>query len=160
METLLWLIVIILFAISFIGLLFPIIHSVIAFWLGFISYHFFIIDIKLLLVFWVIIIVLTVILIISDFIASKYFVNTYGGSKKGEYAAMVGLIFGAFVLPPVGIILLPFITVFIVELFQQKTNQEALRSAIGSLIGFLSSMVVKVILQSMMIIIFIIYLIF
>src|SRR5699024_2387294 len=88
-----------------------------------------------------------------------YFVNTYGGSKKGEYAAMVGLIFGAFVLPPVGIIILPFITVLIVELFQQKTGQEALRSAIGSLIGVLSSMVVKVILQSMMIIMFMIYLI-
>lgn len=160
METLLWLIVIILFALSFIGLLFPIIPSVIAIWLGFIIYHFFINDMNLTLVFWVIMIVLTVILIISDFIASKYFVNTYGGSKKGEYAAMVGLIFGAFVLPPVGIIILPFITVLIVELFQQKTGQEALRSAIGSLIGFLSSMVVKVILQSMMIIIFIIYLIF
>src|SRR5699024_6113372 len=114
----------------------------------------------LTLVFWVIMIVLTVILIISDFIASKYFVYTYVVSKKGEYAAMVVLIFGVFVLLLVGLILLPFITVFIVELFQQKTKQEALRSAIGSLIGFFSSMVVKVILQSMMIIIFIIYLIF
>src|SRR5699024_7362867 len=131
METLLWLIVIILFALSFIGLLFPIIPSVIAILLRSIIYYFFFYDSNLLLVCWLIMIVLTVILIISDFIASKYFVNTYGGSKKGKYAAMVGLIFGAFVLPPVGIIILPFITVLIVELFKQKTGQEALRSAIG-----------------------------
>src|SRR5699024_10620661 len=160
METLLWLIVIILFALSFIGLLFPIIPSVIAIWLGFIIYHFFINDMNLTLVFWLIMIVLTVILIISDFIASKYFVNTYGGSKKGEYSVMVGLIFVDFVLASVFIIILFFIIVLIVKLVQQKTGQEALRSAICSLIGFLSSMVVKVILQSMMIIIFIIYLIF
>src|SRR5699024_6073041 len=141
METLLWLMVIILFALSFIGLLFPIISSVIVIWLGFIIYHFFIISMTLTLICCLIMIVLTVISIISDFIVSIYFVNMYGVSKKGEYAAMVGLIFGAFVLPPVGIIILPFITVLIVELFQQKTGQEALRSAIGSLIGFLSSMV-------------------
>src|SRR5699024_4641986 len=126
METLLWLIVIILFALSFIGLLFPIIPSVIAIWLGFIIYHFFINDMNLTLVFWLIMIVLTVILIISDFIACKYFVNTYGGSVKGEYAAMVGLILRAFVLHPVGIIIVHFITLVISELFQQKTGQEAL----------------------------------
>src|SRR5699024_11621169 len=97
---------IILFLLCVIGLLFLIIPSVIVIWLWFIIYHFFINDMNLTLVFWLIMIVLTVILIISDFIASKYFVNTYGGSKKGEYAAMVGLIFGAFVLPPVGTIIL------------------------------------------------------
>src|SRR5690625_7555092 len=117
METLLWLIVIILFALSFIGLLFPIIPSVIAIWLGFIIYHFFINDMKLTLVFWVIMIVLTVILIISDFIASKYFVNTYGGSKKGEYAAMVVLIFCAFLLSVLGNIFFIFFFFFFVFLF-------------------------------------------
>src|SRR5690625_3178030 len=117
MEKLFWLFVIILFTLIFIGLLFPIIPSFIAIWLGFIIYHFFINDMNLTLVFWLIMIVLTVILIISDFIASKYFVNTYGGSKKGEYAAMVGLIFGAFVLPRVGIIILPFFILLIFGLF-------------------------------------------
>src|SRR5699024_12563641 len=117
METLLWLIVIILFALSFIGLLFAIILSVIAIWLVFIIYHFFINDMNLTFVFWLIMIVLTVILIISDFIACKYFVNTYGGSKKGEYDAMDVLIFGVFVLPPVGIITFTFITVLFGWLF-------------------------------------------
>src|SRR5699024_12655808 len=106
METLLWLIVIILFALSFIGLLFPIIPSVIAIWLGVIIYHFFINDMNLTLVFWLIMIVLTVILIISDFIVSKYFVNTYGGSEKSEDAAVVGVIFGACLFAPLSIIII------------------------------------------------------
>ena len=160
MDTLLWIIIILLFAFSFIGLLIPIIPSSIAIWLGFIIYHFFINDSELTLTFWVIMIVLTIILIISDLIANKYFVNKFGGSKKGEYAAMVGLIFGVFVWPPIGIIVVPFIAVLIVELSKQKKSKEAFYSSLGSLIGFLSSMDIKVIVQLIMIFIFIFYLIF
>ncbi len=160
METFLWIIVIVLFALSFIGLLMPVIPSSIALWLGFIIYHFFINDSELTVIFWLIMIVLTTILIISDLIASRYFVNKFGGSKKGEYAAMVGLIFGVFVFPPIGIIVLPFITVLFVELTQQRTGKEAFYSAIGSLIGFLSGVAVQVIIQLIMIFIFIFYLIF
>lgn len=160
METLLWIIVIVLFALSFIGLLVPVIPSSIALWLGFIVYHFFINETELTVIFWLIMIVLTAILIVSDLIANRYFVNKFGGSKKGEYAAMVGLIFGVFVWPPIGIIILPFVTVLIVELSQQRTGKEAFYSAIGSLIGFLSGMAIKVIIQLIMIFIFIFYLIF
>jgi|SRR5699024_9752239 len=159
METLLWLIVIVLFALSFIGLVFPIIPSSIALWLGFVIYHFFINQSGLTLTFWLMMTVLTAILIISDFIASRYFVNRFGGSKKGEYAAMVGLVFGVFILPPVGIIIVPFLTVMLVELAEQRSFKEAFYSSIGSLIGFLSGMAIKVIIQLLMVGIFIVYLI-
>ncbi len=159
METLLWLIVIVLFALSFIGLVFPIIPSSIALWLGFVIYHFFINQSELTLTFWLMMTVLTAILIISDFIASRYFVNRFGGSKKGEYAAMVGLVFGVFILPPVGIIIVPFLTVMLVELAEQRSFKEAFYSSIGSLIGFLSGMAIKVIIQLLMVGIFIVYLI-
>lgn len=125
METLLWLIVIVQFVLSFIGLVFPIIPSSIALWLGFVIYHFFINQSELTLTFWLMMIVLTAILIISDFIASRYFVNRFGGSKKGEYAAMVGLVFGVFILPPVGIIIVPFLTVMLIELAEQRSFKEA-----------------------------------
>lgn len=159
METVLWLVIVVLFALSFIGLLVPVIPSFIALWLGFIIYHFFIDQTELTLTFWLIMIVLTTILIISDLIANRYFVNKFGGSKKGEYAAMIGLILGVFIWPPIGIILVPFIAVLIVELSQQRTSQEAFYSAIGSLIGFLSGVAIKVIIQLLMIFIFIFYLI-
>ena len=159
METLLWLIVIVLFALSFIGLVFPIIPSSIALWLGFVIYHFFINQSELTLTFWLMMTVLTAILIISDFIASRYFVNRFGGSKKGEYAAMVGLVFGVFILPPVGIIIVPFLTVMLIELAEQRSFKEAFYSSIGSLIGFLSGMAIKVIIQLLMVGIFIVYLI-
>lgn len=159
METLLWLIVIVQFVLSFIGLVFPIIPSSIALWLGFVIYHFFINQSELTLTFWLMMIVLTAILIISDFIASRYFVNRFGGSKKGEYAAMVGLVFGVFILPPVGIIIVPFLTVMLIELAEQRSFKEAFYSSIGSLIGFLSGMAIKVIIQLLMVGIFIAYLI-
>lgn len=159
METLLWLLVIVLFALSFIGLVFPIIPSSIALWLAFVIYHFFIDQSELTLVFWLMMTVLTVILIVSDFIASRYFVNRFGGSKKGEYAAMVGLLFGVFIWPPIGIIIVPFLTVMLVELAEQRSFKEAFYSSIGSLIGFLSGMAIKVIIQLLMLVIFIVYLI-
>lgn len=159
METLLWIIVIVLFALSFIGLVMPIIPSSIALWLGFIIYHFFINQSELTVIFWFIMFVFTAILIVSDFMANRFFVNKFGGSKKGEYAAMIGLIFGVFIWPPVGIILVPFIAVLVVELSQQRTFREAVYSSIGSLIGFLSGMAIKVIIQVLMISIFIFYLI-
>lgn len=159
METLLWVIVIVLFALSFIGLVMPIIPSSIALWLGFIIYHFFINQSELTVIFWFIMFVFTAILIVSDFMANRFFVNKFGGSKKGEYAAMIGLIFGVFIWPPVGIILVPFIAVLVVELSQQRTFREAVYSSIGSIIGFLSGMAIKVIIQVLMISIFIFYLI-
>lgn len=160
MDTLLWIIVIILFALSFIGLIIPIIPSAIPLWIGFIIYHFFIDQTELTFIFWLIMIVLTTILIVSDFLANRFFVNRFGGSKKGEYAAMIGLIFGVFIWPPIGIILVPFIAVLIIELSQTRTLKEAVNSAIGSLIGFLSGMAIKVIVQLLMILIFVFYLIF
>lgn len=160
MDTLLWIIVIVLFALSFIGLIMPIIPSSIALWLGFIIYHFFINQTELTFIFWLIMIVLTAILIVSDFMANRFFVNKFGGSKKGEYAAMIGLIFGVFIWPPIGIILVPFIAVLVVELSQQRTIQEAIYSSLGSLIGFLSGMAIKIIIQLLMICIFLFYLIF
>ncbi len=160
MDTLLWIIVIILFSLSFIGLIIPIIPSAIALWLGLIVYHFFINQTELTFTFWLIMIVLTAILIVSDFMANRFFVNKFGGSKKGEYAAMIGLIFGVFIWPPFGIILVPFLAVLIVELSQARTSKEAINSAVGSLIGFLSGMAIKVIVQLLMIFIFIFYLIF
>ena len=38
---------------------------------------------------------------------NKYFVNRFGGSKLGEYAALIGVIVGCFVIPPFGIIIVP-----------------------------------------------------
>lgn len=160
MNILIWLVIAILFILSFVGLLVPVIPSSLALWGGFLVYHFFIDSGELGLSFYLVMLVFTLVLFISDLITNRHFVNRYGGSKPGEYAGMIGLIVGAFILPPFGLILIPFASVFLVELILEKTMKEALSASIGSLIGFLSSLAIKVILHILMIVIFFLYLIF
>ena len=62
-------------------------------------------------IFYVSMIVLTVLMFISDFAMNKYFVNKYGGSKISEYVALIGVLVGCFVFPPFGIIIIPFVAV-------------------------------------------------
>lgn len=160
MDALIWLLIVLLFILSFVGLLMPIIPSSLVLWAGFLVYHFFIDSTELTLSFYLMMIFLTLILLISDLVTNKHFVNQFGGSKQGEYAGMLGLLIGAFILPPFGIIIVPFVLVFIVELTLEKTLKEAFYASIGSLIAFLSSLAIKVILQLLMIVIFFLYLIF
>ena len=56
-------------------------------------------------VFYVAMIIFTVLILIADFMMNKYFVARFGGSKLGEYTALAGVILGCFVFPPFGIIL-------------------------------------------------------
>lgn len=151
MEILLWIMVIILFFISFIGLIFPVLPSVFAVWGGFLLYHFFINSTELTTFFWISMAVLTTILLLADIFANSLAVKRFGGTKLGERTAAVSVVIGAFVYPPFGILALPFITVIIVEYWQQKDFSSALRAAVGTLIGFLSGKFAEGLIQLIMI---------
>ncbi|WP_245831010.1 DUF456 domain-containing protein [Sediminibacillus massiliensis] len=152
MDIVLWILIIVCFALSFAGIIFPLIPSPLVLWIGFLLYFFFLNVDELSWVFWLGMIFLTVILIVSDIIANSYFVKKYGGSKWGERVAAVAVIVGSFIVPPFGIIIVPFIAVFATEMIQQRTMQESIRASIGSLIGFLGGAFAKVVLQLIMII--------
>jgi len=159
-DILIWIAIIVLFLLSFIGLIYPIIPSSLLIWVGFILYHFFINNEELSVAFWLIMAVFTVILIVADIIANSYFVKKFGGSKWGERGAGIAVIIGSFIIPPFGILIVPFITVFIIEIFQKRTIEEAIRSSFGSFIGFLSGTFAKIVIQMIMIIWFIVVIIF
>ncbi|GGH72590.1 membrane protein [Compostibacillus humi] len=150
-DFLLWLVIILFFILSFAGILFPVIPSVLLLWAGFIIYHLFIHSGELGLLFWIVMGLFTIILFVADILANSYFVRKYGGSKWGERGAAVAVIVGSFIYPPLGIIILPFIAVFAIELFQQRTAREVLGASIGSLLGFLGGSVAKVLIQLIMI---------
>ncbi|PKR77156.1 DUF456 domain-containing protein [Halalkalibacillus sediminis] len=160
MDFILWLVVIALFILSFIGIIYPIIPAPVVLWGGFLVYHFFIDSGELTWVFWTSMIILTAILIIADVIANSYFVKRFGGSKKGEWVAAIAVIFGSFIIPPFGILVLPFVAVFITELLQKRTLYDAGRASIGSLLGFLSGSVAKFIITLVMVIWFLVVVIF
>ena len=152
LDIILWIIIIALFILSFAGIIFPIIPSVLVIWAGFLLYHFVFNSDELNLIFWIVMIVFTVILIASDIIANSYFVKKFGGSKWGERGAAISVIIGSFVLPPFGILLIPFAVVFIIEMLQKRTAGEAFRASIGSLMGFLGGTFAKIVIQIVMIV--------
>ena len=160
MTTISWLLIIIMFVIAFIGLIKPIIPSVLFLWIGYFIYHFAIDSSKLSWVFWTVMILFTVFMILSDIIMNSYFVKKFGGSKLGETMAAVGVIIGCFVFPPFGIIIVPFILVFVSEIIQKSDISAALNVSIGSLLGFLTSTIAKALIMIVMVIWFFIDIIF
>lgn len=159
-DMLIWIIIIALFLLSFVGIIYPIIPSPLVLWIGFLLYHFGISRDELSVVFWISMVILTAVLIVSDIIANSYFVKKFGGSKWGERSAGIAVIIGSFIIPPFGILIIPFVTVLIVEMVQKRTIKEAFRASIGSLIGFLSGAVAKVVIQVSMIVWFVFVVIF
>lgn len=151
-DLLIWIVIITLLLLSFIGIIYPLIPSSILIWVGFILYHFTLNDQKLTISFWIIMVAFTVILFTADIFANSYFVKRFGGSKWGERSAGIAVIIGSFLIPPLGIMVVPFITVIVVELLQKNTFKKAFYASIGSLIGFLSGAFSKVIIQLIMIV--------
>ncbi|WP_247747450.1 DUF456 domain-containing protein [Alkalihalobacillus sp. BA299] len=154
MDILLWIIIIACFVMSFVGLIYPIIPSVVLIWLGAILYYFFVSAAAVSWWTWGTFIVLTLVLFLTDYLANLYFVQRSGGSKWGIRAATVGVIVGCFIFPPFGILIVPFILVLVTELAQRKTFGDALKVALGTLIAFLSGTFAKSLFQLVMIVVF------
>ncbi|MGV3032983.1 DUF456 domain-containing protein [Staphylococcus chromogenes] len=152
MIWLLWLLVLISFVIAFIGLLKPVIPAVLFLWIGFIIYQWGIDDTSLSWIFWLGMLFLTLLIFISDLLMNRYFVNRFGGSKKGEWAALIGVILGSFILPPFGIVIVPFILVLIVEMLEQKRFDVALKASFGSIVAFFSSTLTQAFVMLIMVI--------
>ncbi|GAF12761.1 hypothetical protein JCM19045_1971 [Bacillus sp. JCM 19045] len=151
MDVLWWLLIGLFFVASFVGLIVPIIPSVLVLWGGFLVYLFALSG-TLSVWFWIGMSVLTVFLLVVDILANIVFVKRTGGTKWGERAALIGVLIGAFVYPPFGLILVPFALVFITELIQQKTAGEAVRVAFASFLAFLSGTFAKAVVQVVMIV--------
>lgn len=155
MTFILWTLIILAFLSAFVALVMPMIPGILMMWVGFFIYHFAINNNELSWFFWIAMATLTIITLLSDYVLGSRFVKKYGGSKAGELTAAIGIILGSFFFPPFGIIIIPFVAVFIVELLFQQDFKRALDASIGSLLGFLTSTVAKFIILIIMIIWFI-----
>ncbi|PES61074.1 hypothetical protein CN507_29430 [Bacillus cereus] len=162
MTVLLTICIIACFIVSFLAFIYPIIPGILAVWAGYFIYHFGINggDGELTTSFWIIQVIFTLFIFVADFIANGYFLKKYGSTKSGERVGMVSIIVGSFFFPPFGLIIIPFLSVFITELMHKKAPKDALLVGIATVVGFLSSTVAKAILQIIMIIIFVCYIIF
>ena len=155
MYNILWILIFIFFILSIIGSFIPIIPDIIPLWLGIIIYIYFIPSATLSTSFFITLAIITVITVGADFAVNALFVKKAGGSKLSIIAAMVSLLL-AFIIGPLGVILGPFIGVFLLEYFINRNRDQAFKIAISTIFAYFSSGVVKFLLQIFVIIYFVI----
>ncbi|MFB9757617.1 DUF456 family protein [Ectobacillus funiculus] len=157
MSILLWVLVIACFVLAFVALVYPIIPGIPLLWVGFLLYQFGIDRSDLPVLFWILQVLFTVFLFVADFLANSYFLKKYGSTKWGERVGMLSIIIGSFFFPPFGLLIIPFLFVFLTELLHKKEMKDAFLVAFATVISFLSSAVAKAIIQFIMVAVFLLY---
>ncbi len=141
-----------MFVVAYIGLIYPIIPSVLFVVIGFLIYGLFFNFTELTWLFWIIQGFFIVLLFGADYLANLLGVKKYGGSKAAIWGSTIGLLVGPVIIPILGIIIGPFIGAVVAELlFQKKEFKSALYAGFGSLIGFISGVFAKGLIQTLMI---------
>jgi uncharacterized protein YqgC (DUF456 family) len=130
--------------VGLVGSVLPVVPGLPISWLG------------ILLLFWVpevevsssllwITLAITLLILILDYIIPILGTKKLGGSKFGMYGAGVGLVVGLLAPIPLGILIGPFVGAYLGEvIFAKKASQQALKAALGSFLGFLTSTVLEV----------------
>ncbi|WP_270179294.1 DUF456 domain-containing protein [Alkalihalobacillus sp. CinArs1] len=158
MDILYWVLIIASFVVAFVGLIYPIIPSVLFIYIGYIVYGVFFEFSSMTISFWIIQILFTALLFLADYASNLFGVKKYGGSKAAIWGSTIGLLVGPFVIPFLGIILGPFIGAVGAELiFHRKPLRESINVGVGSLLGFLGGALMKGVIQAIMIVIFLVY---
>lgn len=88
--------------------------------------------------------VIAVSIFILDYIIPSIGAKKFGGSRSGVVGSTLGTIFGIVLLGPVGIIIGSFFGAFVGELSKNPINVRiAFKAAIGTLIGYLGGILLK-----------------
>lgn len=159
MDILGWILVIALFAVGMAGAVYPVLPGVLAIYFAFFVYGWFFSFEPFGWFFWIIQTLIVVVLMVADYAVGAWGVKKFGGSKLSVWLSTIGIIIGPFVIPAFGLVLGPLIGAMIGELIKGESLSKAFKVGIGSVVGLFSSAVVKILLQLIMIILFIIWIV-
>jgi uncharacterized protein len=155
MEFIYWTIIIILMILAFVGLIYPILPSVVFLIGSFILYGVFFSFEPFSWLFWTVQVLFVILLFGADYMANLIGVKKFGGTKAGIWGSTIGLLIGPFVIPVIGILIGPFLGAIIGEWVVHRSNlKTAVKVGVGSVVGFISSVVTKGIIQIVMAIYF------
>lgn len=155
-----WSLIAALFAVGMVGAVYPILPGVLAIYGAFFVYGFFAGFDEIGFWFWLIQSSIALAILAADYAVNTWGVKKFGGSRASVIGSTIGLIVGPFVIPAAGLILGPLLGAFIGELLIGSVPRKAMYAAIGALVGFFSSTIMKILLQLLMIILFLIWIIF
>ncbi|TYS87641.1 DUF456 domain-containing protein [Rossellomorea aquimaris] len=151
MEFIYWTIIIVFMILSFVGLIYPILPSVVFLIGSFILYGVFFSFEPFSWLFWTVQVLFVILLFGADYMANLIGVKKFGGTKAGIWGSTIGLLVGPFVIPVIGILIGPFIGAIIGEWVVHRSNlKTAVKVGVGSVVGFISSVVTKGIIQIVM----------
>ena len=92
----------------------------------------------------------TIIVTVLDYVVPAYFTKVTGGSKYGGWGSVIGLFLGMF-FTPIGMVMGAILGAFIAELiFANKDAGSSLKSAMGAFLGFLFGTGIKLISSAVM----------
>src|SRR5690606_1015854 len=155
MEIIGWIVILLCFVIGFIGLVYPIIPAVLFIFGGFVMYGLFFSFGDLPWWFWAIQSLFVILLFGADAIVNAFGVKNFGGTRVGLWRSRIGLIICPFIIPIIGILIGPFVGAIIAELlFNKSSLKKSFYSGIGSVVGFITSVFTKGIIQIVMVAIF------
>ncbi|MFW6268657.1 MAG: DUF456 domain-containing protein [Bacillota bacterium] len=155
MTVIWWIIIFILFILSLMGVVIPVLPDTIFLWIAFGLSYFIEGVFPLPVSFWLGMVFITFLILGSDLISNIYITRKYGASRFAVLGSIVGLILSIIFLGPFGIILGLFFTVLLISYLESRDQEKAMKRAWGTVIAFFSSTVAKIILQLIMILWFI-----
>ncbi len=88
---------------------------------------------------------------VTDYVVTALGTKKYGGSKQAVAGTIIGSVFGAVALGPVGLILGCFLGAMAAELLSGKQPDQAIKAGVGALVGFVGAVVIKLIIAAVMI---------
>ena len=87
---------------------------------------------------------------VVDYVVPVWGTKKMGGSKAGIWGAAIGMFFGIFFFPPIGLIVGPLVGAILAESIKGEDFQKSFRAGMGSLLGFILGIGIKLIASGVM----------
>lgn len=99
---------------------------------------------------------LTLLSMLVHYLSAVWGAKQYGSSKYGSWGAIIGMLLGLFIFPPLGIFIGAFLGALVGEYFTCNSWEKAARAGLGTIVGLFSGMIFNMALALGMLISFLI----